>query len=389
MAELIHTENGWRYKQEKVHLLRAKWHDYFSPAIYMLTLTSVGRESIFGRLDGDVNNASIKLTTLGEIVAKEIERIPEYKGFECAEIFKYVVMPDHVHILLYVHERLNHPLGYYVSWFKKQCSDKAQELANPQGLTSASATCSPMTDVGSALAVKSASISQPTLHRSKAHSTPLIFDAEYHDRILLHNGQLDNMRRYIADNPRRLWLKRANPDLFRIHQNVSSAELEFTALGNMFLLDYPNKAVIQCSRSLTQQQIDEQKKSALIQADCGVGFVSAGISEGEKKICRALREAGYPLIILLKDGFPASDDPNSKYFKPQGVYFEACAKGKLLLLEPKLEAFEHSEIVSAVNKKHCGLPHDTLRYRFLALNEIAHLINNATTSLPNRSCSWR
>ena len=32
------------------------------------------------------------------------------------------------------------------------------------------------------------------------------WDDGYHDRILFHDGQLDAMIRYIADNPRRLAL---------------------------------------------------------------------------------------------------------------------------------------------------------------------------------------
>jgi 5'(3')-deoxyribonucleotidase len=46
------------------------------------------------------------------------------------------------------------------------------------------------------------------------------FCPEYHDRILTHNGQLMHMVRYIQDNPRRLALKRANKELFKIRQDV-------------------------------------------------------------------------------------------------------------------------------------------------------------------------
>lgn len=340
MAEWIHTDKGWRYKQEKVHLLRAQWHDYHAPTIYMLTLTTVNREPMFGRLIGDVDNAEIDLTPVGKMVSEEIEQIPQYKGFESTEIFRYVVMPDHIHILLYVRKTIKHPLGYYVSWFKKQCSDK-----------------------GSALAANSAST--PTY----------IFAPEYHDRILTHEGQLDNLRQYIEDNPRRLAIKLANPNLFRLHQNLSYAGLDFSGLGNLFLLDYPLKQVLQCSRTLSQEQIDSLKQQCLIKADCGTVVISAGVSEGEKQICRALRESGYPLIILLKDGFPAPADPNSKYFKPKGVYFETCAEGRLLLLEPKPEAFERPDIIQTVNHKHPHLPHTISRYRFLALNAMADILH--------------
>ncbi len=177
---------------------------------------------------------------------------------------------------------------------------------------------------------------------------------------------------YVHDNPRRAMIKRSRPDLFRIRRRVEKAGVEFTALGNMFLLDYPEKAVVQCSRSLTADEIAKQKAEFLSLAERGVVCVSAAISEGEKQICRAIRENGYPLIILMKEGFPKETDEASTYYKPGGVYFDACAKGKLLLLEPDEKVYEMEEICSAVLRKaQAELPHSSMRYRFLALNEVA------------------
>ena len=36
--------------------------------------------------------------------------------------------------------------------------------------------------------------------------------AGYNDRILLRRGQLETMKRYLADNPYRLAMKRARPE---------------------------------------------------------------------------------------------------------------------------------------------------------------------------------
>ena len=425
MAELQHTDKGWRYEQQKVHLLRAKWHDYKAPSIYMLTMTTLDRKPMLGRLCGIGEEAYIELTALGKAVAEQIEMMPKYKGFESSEIYSFVVMPDHIHVLLQVHETLRRPLGYYVSWFKKQCSDKAQELLEAQeptiaqGLNTASTTATEATPEtatetaaeaatnepteGYALAAKSASpvpassipassvpaSSVPAspvpvspvpasshLESKPKPTTPLVFETEYHDRILTHTGQLTNLKQYIAENPRRLALRRANPDLFRIRQNIRIGSFSCTTLGNQFMLDYPVRQVLQCSRSLTPEQIEEKKQSCLIGADKGSVFVSAAISEGEKQICKALREAGYPLIILLQNGFPKEDDPHYRYFKPQGIFFETCAEGRLLLIEPPSEMFEDKGIEALVYQKTGILPHDTLRYRFLALNSFAQIVAN-------------
>ena len=203
------------------------------------------------------------------------------------------------------------------------------------------------------------------------------WDDGYHDRILFHDGQLDAMIRYIADNPRRLALKRANPDLFRLHRQTLVGGIACTTLGNIFLADYPQRAVLQCSRSLTPADISALRDECLAEAANGTIYITAAISEGEKTIARTLREVGFPLIILLENGFPRPDDPHYKYFKPQGVYFEACAAAKLLLVHPDKELLERPDIVERVSLKVGNIPHDSQRYRFVAMNVIAEDIANS------------
>ena len=185
------------------------------------------------------------------------------------------------------------------------------------------------------------------------------------------------MAHYIDDNPRRLAIKRANPELFKIKQQTKIGNGMYTTMGNMFLAENPMKQVLQCSRSMTEEEIKAKKEQYLAEAANGTVFVSAAISPGEKQICRAIREAGYALIILLEEGFPKPEDPHYKYYKPSGVYFEACAAGKLLLVEPEEALFERIEIEAKVYAKAGEIPHSTKRYRFLALNALAEEIAEA------------
>jgi hypothetical protein len=125
---------------------------------------------------------------------------------------------------------------------------------------------------------------------------------------------------------------------------------------------------------MTQEEIEAKREDCLIEAANGTVYVSAAISPGEKQICRALREAGYPLIVLLEEGFPKEDDPHYQYSKPSGGYFEACAKEQLLLAEPEEALLERAEIEAKVYAKAGEIPHNTKRYRFLALNALAEEI---------------
>lgn len=326
----ITSQEGTNHKSKRIP--RAKWMDYRSPSIMMVTIVTTKRLPLLGKLQGE----NIILTELGQKVAEEIKRIPTYNGAESIEIYSYVIMPDHVHILLYIHEHLPRHVGYYIRWFKKQC-----------------------TYIGLALAVPSA----------RNHSP--LFAPDYHDRLLKGKNQLSHMVRYIQDNPRRLALKRANKDLFRIRQNQQINTIPCTVLGNIFLIEHPLRQVLQCSRRLTQEQIDNLKADCLREAADGTVYVTAAISEGEKQIARALREAGFPLIILLEKGFPAPDDPHYSYFKPQGVYFEACAAGKLLLIEPRRDLLDREDIAVKTEAKVGHIPHDSQRYRFVAMNILA------------------
>ena len=306
--------------------------DYKDPSILMITLVTTNRQPILGILKGE----TIERTKLGQAIAEEINRIPTYNGAESIEIYSYVIMPDHVHILLRVHDRLPKHIGQYIAWFKIKCTDACSAL-----------TGGPVSE------------------------TMRPFASEYHDRILKGKNQLPHLVRYIQDNPRRLALKRANKDLFRIRQNQLIGTIQCTVLGNIFLIERPLRQVLQCSRRLTQEQIDNLKADCLREAADGTIYVTAAISEGEKQIARALREAGFPLIILLEKGFPAPDDPHYSYFKPQGVYFEACAAGKLLLIEPHRDLLDREDIAAKTEAKVGHIPHDSQRYRFVAMNILA------------------
>ena len=337
-------------------LRRCKEWDYKGRGIYMLTLVVRDRQPLLGTLAGDTENAYIDLSDLGKAVNTEVEGIPSH--FPQIRILGKQVMPDHLHMLLFVQEPIPVHLTSVVTGFKFGCNrhywNSLIEIANTEH-----------PDITDHQRVSCAA------EFKEAEKKRGFWDDGYHDRILFHDRQLDAMIRYIADNPRRLALKRANPDLFRLQRQTLVGGIACTTLGNIFLADYPQRAVLQCSRSLTPADIAALRDECLAEATNGTIYITAAISEGEKTIARTLREAGFPLIILLENGFPNPDDPHYKYFKPQGVYFEACAAGRLLLVEPSPALFDRPDIAAQVTTKASDLPHTSKRYRFLALNAIA------------------
>lgn len=366
----------------------------------MLTLVVRDRQPLLCTIEEDESGVRAVVTETGRAVLEETEHITEI--YPQIRILCRQIMPDHLHLLLFVEEALPVHLGKVVRGYKTGTNraygrilsaskvpstghreEKEMGIDTDMDINGIPTTMSCAADLCSAERGRDERGNEKEDEREGERENERGEETEtrtglwadgYHDRILFHKGQLDALIHYIKDNPRRLALKRANPELFKIRQHLQIAGMSFTAMGNIFLADYPQKAVVQCSRKLHQAEIDAKKADCLEEAAKGMVFVSAAISEGEKQICRAVREAGHPIVVLLEKGFPKPEDPNYKYFKPKGVYFEACAAGKLLLLEPEKELYEQAEIEAEVVVKAGNIPHEALRYRFLALNAIAERI---------------
>lgn len=366
MTELEYTEHGWRMTTDTNRHHRDGHWDYRGEGIYHVTLVVAERYPLFGRLVGETpKEACIELNEFGKRMDKIVRNVPEFYANKNIRLktLQVRVMPDHIHWAIQVLRPMHCSIGEVVRSTKSACSSLYKNYYAASGGNNAAKN-----NTNDARSVDFARIF------TSRGSIWQYMPAGYHERILRCRGQLDAMIHYIKDNPRRLWLKRADPDLFRIHQQTDVCGVLCTTLGNMFLVENPMREALHCSRSLSQAEIDQLKEQCLMHAANGTIFVSPAVSEGEKQICRALREAGYPLIIILSEGFPAPDSPHYKYYKPTGVYFEACAAGKLLLVEPAPELFDLPNVEAQVYAKTGPIPHQTKRYRFVAQNAIADLI---------------
>lgn len=171
------------------------------------------------------------------------------------------------------------------------------------------------------------------------------------------------MRAYVRDNPRRLAVKRAHPDLFRIVRDLSLCGTRYSALGNHFLLNRPDRLVIQCSRRISEEALAAREAEVLESCRHGAVAISPCISPGEKRIARTLLDARLPLVVLLENGFPPM-------YKPPRDYFEACSEGRLLLLAPWPYHAERRPITRA---------------QCLALNRLAAELSDAGETL--RGCA--
>ena len=408
-------EKPWRPVDPLRHHREKGW-DYRGRAIYHFTLPVEGRYPLFGTLEGEhAETAYVRLNAFGQRVCRMLSGLAQfYKGKGYAlKVLAQMVMPDHVHLVIQVLEPLPQSIGAVVRGFKSGCTKVYKEEFYHSGENAAEmhgGTQTPTETNGGTQTPTETNGGEQTpagVHGGKQEpagtngNVPVQFvrifagrgsiwqqdKAYYHERILHAPGQLRRMIDYVKDNPRRLWLKRQNPDLFRMHRATVLCGLPFTSLGNHFLLQWPDRQLVEMSRSADSTTIEKRLKEVLAAAHQGAVTYTAAISNGERLIARAVRKQGFPLVVMLADGFPAEGAPHERYYKPGGVYFEACSKGHLLLLEPKESAYEAPAIVTAVEEalrrkaeaKHyayTAVPHISKRYRFVALNEIARLLCN-------------
>ncbi len=263
-------------------------HDYQGKAIYLITLCVEGRVPCLGTLcspDEDHTQPWVAPTPLGTKVKAEWEGIPRY--YPQIRILALTLMPDHIHGILFVTDVLPVHLGKVINGFKAGCNRAAQELGQ---------------------------------------AVPL-WEKGYTDGVLRGKGQLNRWMAYLADNPRRLWIKRNQHDYFKVSHLLTVGGATVSAVGNHQLLHHPSIMQVYCSRRMSQEEIAREGDRLLAQ---GAVLVSPAISLGEKTIINRALEAGVPVILITNNGL-------GEMAKPGGKLFDACAAGKLLFVSP----FEH------------------------------------------------
>lgn len=308
-------------------------NDYTARRMYMITMVTEGRKPLFGQVVGRseaVEPSSeaphIALSPLGEAIRQIWQTIGSYHPE--VKVVALQMMPDHLHAILFVKERMEKPLGKVLLGVKQACNQAFRKV----------------------MPVEFVAVAQQ--HAQQSRENGLLFAKGFNDQILLKEGQLERWLNYLKDNPRRLLMKRENPDLFRVQRGLIFAGFNFSAIGNRFLLERPLKIQVQCSRSISDSDLQAKMNECLRAARQGAVLVSPAISKGEKAIMRAAFDEGLPLVYLQENGF-------TDLAKPGGMRMDACARGQLLILAP----WEHHNEKTIIKRGQC-----------LELNEMARAI---------------
>ena len=84
----------------RIESARAWWHDYDGGA-YFITICTKDREHYFG----EIENGEMILSEIGEYTKQCIEKIQQHNPY--AEIPLYVIMPNHLHLIVYIVETVH------------------------------------------------------------------------------------------------------------------------------------------------------------------------------------------------------------------------------------------------------------------------------------------
>lgn len=303
-------------------LRRKAAHDYSAAGIYLITVTTNNRERLLGKLAGSTpDEACVEPSVIGEYVIEAFRKMAAMvtsKTGTPVQVLQYQLMPDHFHGIIYIREALpkGWSLGKMIGTWKGDCSREYWRIntalthgaRNEEGRGNATLTHGAPDEEG---------------------REPLLA-AGYNDRILFHEGQLKNWIAYLHDNPRRLWLKMHHPNRLRkVYEfQAGTPEHRYTAIGNTFLVTYPERVQVRCHRNLTEEQIKSEVEHYLTLARSGAVLVSPFISPAEKAVYEACYNERQRMIHIVNRGL------DGRFIYPSGRDLEGCSEGFMLVLAP-------------------------------------------------------
>jgi hypothetical protein len=392
---------GWR-GQTKNYSWAGTYHITIkvNEALGQLLGTVIGDAS---KPDGDPQAPRVSLTDIGMMVEQELTTSIT-AHYPMVEVQDHVVMPDHLHAIVVVRRniissngRATH-LGQVIAGFKKGCNRRFWQL---RGLTapidrrgepaSAGPAGSPPLSGGGASLPSSAGspplavlpqeplpqeqLPQGQRPPSRASTgRPSLFSEGYVDVQPLREGQLEQQRRYIHNNPRSRLLRSSDRQRLQTQRGGIDTAVMLPALrgylqrechpsqitdetwrllSSRLLTTTHEKPFIICDsygdRQLLQRRLlpvvchrkdaglfELQKQRCLESAAADAVLVSGRIAKGEQDIIDTALSRGFPVIIIADNGFP-------ELYHPSERRILLCSEGLLLMVTPWLYHYRRAD----------------------------------------------
>ncbi len=167
------------------HAFRANWHDYNS-GIYFITICSNKKKHTFG----NIKDSTFYPTELGKMIDEHIQLITRHHPD--TELLNYVVMPNHIHLVLAVGTRI-----FASESTKPQLENKLGCLRPPMH-----GEAPPDFHHNSKLATIIGSFKAGVTRIARARKiAPLpCWQSRFHEHIIRNQTAFDNIMAYIDNN---------------------------------------------------------------------------------------------------------------------------------------------------------------------------------------------
>lgn len=375
------------YWKETAHSMtrRSSTHDYGRQGCYHVTISvAEGRGHPLGYVAGNVNCADgepdaphVVLSPLGRMVEEELTHSIS-KHYPMVEVQDYVIMPEHLHVLIVVHGRIIAPSARHSwgassrassraatagigRWRREKGNRRSRERA-PGNSIAGQSTASP---------AGQSAVGPPAKQPPTRPPLPPLFAPGFCDVMPFDAEQLATQQAYIHANPRSRLLRTTQREVLQAQRSTVDTLITLPALRGYLQRECPayqvQKAALQTlearllvkdqhiicdsygERHLLQRRLlpvvchrrDKglfglQKERCLQAARSGAVLVSARIAKGEQEIMDAVLSEGWPVVLVPDNGFPGRYHPTSSQF-------DRCSAGQLLILTPWQYQFRGKE----------------------------------------------
>jgi len=294
-AEACHDDPKAHGKKQRPMLRNANI-DY-SHGTFFVTIQAAFNKTIFGAIVGEQS----VLNEFGKAIQESLQSLGErYPG---TEVIEFIVMPNHVHILLRLARRRDnhkHQLGYVIGRFKGWIAKVYRDML-AQGQ---------VVDVG-----------------------PTPWQRDYWDKLVTTAEQLEAFRRYIRQNPAK-WTR----DRFGVVTSYSFGEIGllnarlvgFVASQGAWAEELKPRLLWRKAGTEARQPSPEVRRSDLAmnaQAHQPDPIISTFTSAQERAVFRKLLAKGRRFVKIYPGGIPPSE-----VLEPEVA--DACKAGKALLISP-------------------------------------------------------
>ena len=171
--------NIMKYNPEKHHRrsIRLRDYDYSQSGAYFITICTNNRECIFG----DIQDENVILNQFGQIVSNICNQIPKY--FKNLQLDEYIIMPNHLHGIIITECANNHVGAIHELPSRNNDRISRRKMLIPKIIGR----------------FKMNSSRQINILR-KSLGAP-VWQRNYYEHIIRNEDELNQIHKYIIDNP--------------------------------------------------------------------------------------------------------------------------------------------------------------------------------------------